>query len=180
MLDDYGFEVFEENPFPIAYLITFRTYGTWLHGDPEGSVQRGIGGSKSSASRSVNIPLREKMSEELRHAPTVLNDRQRELVRAAIVEVCEYREYELKALNVRSNHTHAVISKWIKPEKIVNDLKAYSTRKLRTEGEFGGEAKIWSRGRSTRYLWKPRNVEAAVEYVLYSQGDVPPETIFVD
>gem|GEM_PF-5201292 len=29
---------------------------------------------------------------------------------------------------------------------------------------------IWSRGGSTRYLWKPARVAAAVEYVLYSQG----------
>jgi hypothetical protein len=33
MLDDYGFEIYEENEFPIAYLLTFRTFGTWLHGD---------------------------------------------------------------------------------------------------------------------------------------------------
>jgi hypothetical protein len=40
MLDDYGFEIYEENPFPLAYLITLRTFGTWLHGDERGSVGR--------------------------------------------------------------------------------------------------------------------------------------------
>ena len=25
---------------PVAYFITFRTYGTWLHGDARGSVNR--------------------------------------------------------------------------------------------------------------------------------------------
>jgi len=25
---------------PLAYLITFRSYGTWLHGDERGSVDR--------------------------------------------------------------------------------------------------------------------------------------------
>jgi hypothetical protein len=33
MLDDYGFEIYEENEFPIAYLLPVRTFGTWLHGD---------------------------------------------------------------------------------------------------------------------------------------------------
>ena len=29
------------NPFgPMGYLITFNTYGTWLHGDARGSVDR--------------------------------------------------------------------------------------------------------------------------------------------
>ncbi len=40
MLDDYGFEIYEENAFPIAYLLTFRTFGTWLHGDERGALQR--------------------------------------------------------------------------------------------------------------------------------------------
>jgi hypothetical protein len=31
---------FDDNefPLPLAYLITFRCYGTWLHGDARGSV----------------------------------------------------------------------------------------------------------------------------------------------
>ncbi len=30
----------DENEGPLAYLITFRTYGTWLHGDDRKSVDR--------------------------------------------------------------------------------------------------------------------------------------------
>jgi hypothetical protein len=39
-LDEYGYEVWDENTFPLAYLITFRTFGTWLHGDGRTSVKR--------------------------------------------------------------------------------------------------------------------------------------------
>ena len=28
------------HPTPLAYFITLRAYGTWLHGDPRGSVNR--------------------------------------------------------------------------------------------------------------------------------------------
>ena len=31
---------FDENEFPLAYLITFRCYGTWVHGDERGSMDR--------------------------------------------------------------------------------------------------------------------------------------------
>ena len=31
---------FDDNEFPLAYLITFRCYGTWLHGDERGSMDR--------------------------------------------------------------------------------------------------------------------------------------------
>src|SRR5262245_60357021 len=32
--------VWDDNEFPLAYLITFRTYGTWLHGDERTSIDR--------------------------------------------------------------------------------------------------------------------------------------------
>ena len=55
-------------------------------------------------------------------------------------------------------------------------FKAFATKKLREE-EFGiaSTQKYWARGRSCRYLWKPRHVIAAVDYVLYSQSDLPFE-----
>ncbi|HTK37762.1 MAG TPA: hypothetical protein VL325_04655, partial [Pyrinomonadaceae bacterium] len=30
----------DDNEFPLAYLITIRTFGTWFHGDERGSVDR--------------------------------------------------------------------------------------------------------------------------------------------
>jgi REP element-mobilizing transposase RayT len=109
-------------------------------------------------------------------SPSILLDpHQRSIVSSAISEVCQYREYELKALNVRTNHVHAVVSKAIKPEKIVNDFKAYATRRLRGEWQFAADGKVWARGASTRYLWKPKHVVAAVDYVLYCQEDIPFE-----
>ncbi|MGH9840991.1 MAG: hypothetical protein ACREEM_19730 [Blastocatellia bacterium] len=33
-------EGFSDSRIPLAYLITFRCYGTWLHGDERGSVDR--------------------------------------------------------------------------------------------------------------------------------------------
>lgn len=77
------------------------------------------------------------------------------------------------AVNIRSNHGHAVIGAAVKPEKIVNDLKVYATRALKDAGLVAAEQKVWARGASTRYLWKPAGVDAAIEYVMYSQGDVP-------
>ncbi len=114
----------------------------------------------------------------MRQEPIILSERQRDIVKDAITEVCTHREYLSRAINVQSNHAHIVVSKNIKPDKIVNDFKAYATRRLRAAAEFPAEVKIWSRGASTRYLWKPRHVEAAVDYVLYSQEDMPFDTIF--
>ncbi len=92
MLDDYGFEIYEENDFPVAYLITFRTFGTWLHGDEKGAY-----GRPNSVVRSKyvepNMPLKEAMRTQLRQKPLILSPPARSVVEAAIREVCETRGY---------------------------------------------------------------------------------------
>jgi len=168
-------EFYEENEFPIAYLLTFRTFGTWLHGDRRGSVTRNGKVLPGSYKLEPNVPLKEVMREVQRQPAVTLDSSQRELVRQAIIEVCDHRQYTLHAVNVRTNHSHSVISKGVKPEKIVNDLKAYATRKLRENWQFGSTEKVWSRGASTRYLWKPQHLAGAIDYVLYCQEDVPFE-----
>jgi len=174
-LDEYGFPRFEQSEFPIAYLITFRTYGTWLHGDERGSVRRNGNNLYQGPGITTSIPLRDSMAEMQKEPIFVLNPEQRECVEAAINEVCDFRNYLLRTANVRSNHAHSVVSGTVNPEKIVNDFKSYATRRLRLEGLCNPEQKIWSRGASTRYLWKPRHVEAAVDYVKYCQEDIPFE-----
>lgn len=174
-LDEYCFPRFEQSEFPTAYLITFRTYGTWLHGDERSSVRRNgnnrYGGPKVTSS----APLRELMRETQEGESVILDTAQRNCVDAAIKEVCEFRKYLLRALNVRTNHGHVVVSAAVKPEKIASDFKVYATRRLRAEGLCGPDQKIWSRGASTRYLWKPRHVDGAVDYVKYCQKDIPFE-----
>ena len=178
MLDDHGFQIFEDNEFPLAYLLTFRSFGTWLHGDERGSTERSSDQRFKASAVPPNVPLREKMESEMIQVPIVFSSTQRTLIAEAITEVCSFRQYQLRAVNVRTNHDHAVVSKAIMPEKIVNDFKAYATRRLRLEHEICLGLKVWSRGASTRYLWKPRHIEAAIDYVLYSQDDVPFETGF--
>lgn len=175
LLDDYGFEVYENNEFPLAYLLTFRTYGTWLHGDERHSVTRHGGNIYGTPDLAPNQKLKLTMESELKQPSVLLDDFQREIVESAIKEVCSHRKYFLKAINVRTNHVHAVVSAQTKPERIVDTFKAYSTRKLRFEKQFKNNLQIWSRGRSRRYLWKPKHVALAINYVLFGQGDVPFE-----
>jgi REP element-mobilizing transposase RayT len=175
MFDDHGFPKFETNDFPLAYLITFRTYGTWHHGDHRYSIGRNGMNIYNGPRLQPSVPFAEKMKESQRVASVILTELQREIVTKALTEVCSHRGYFLQAQNIRTNHAHSVVSASIMPEKIVADFKAYATRRLREAGEFGERDRIWSRGASTRYLWKPRHVDAAVEYVLYGQGDIPFE-----
>ena len=172
LVSDYDFD---DNEFPLAYLITIRCYGTWLHGDDRLTVDRhglNIYGTKR---RAATPKLEALMTRNMKEEPVVLNERQRAVVKDAINEVCDYRRYDLKAINVRTNHAHAVVSAQSKPEPIVDAFKSYSTRKLPETGSLAGNVRPWARGRSRRYLWKPQHVSRAIDYVLYGQGDIIPD-----
>jgi REP element-mobilizing transposase RayT len=99
-----------------------------------------------------------------------LTEEMRITVQSAIVGVCEHRTWRLLALHVRTNHTHAVVAASAAPERVINDFKSYATRALRRAGLVGQGARIWSRHGSTRYLWKPDEVTAAIDYAVNRQG----------
>lgn len=115
------------------------------------------------------------MKENLKEEIFILNEIQREKVEESIKETCKARNYDLLALNVRTNHVHIVVSAQIKPEIITNGLKSHATRKLRENYPILKDLQVWSRGGSNRYLWKKHHVDLAINYVLYSQGLLPFE-----
>ncbi|MEP7214254.1 MAG: transposase [Acidobacteriota bacterium] len=164
-------ETWDDNQFPLAYLITIRTYGTWLHGDERQSVDRHGKNVFGTERISANADLIAKMEANARFEPFFLNAEQRSAVDNAVRSVCSTRKYVLLAVNVRSNHLHAVVTAPAKPEPIMNAFKANATRELRASGLVRLEQTIWSRGGSRRYLWKDNEVARAVDYVRYDQGE---------
>jgi REP element-mobilizing transposase RayT len=127
---------FDDNEFPLAYLITFRCYGTWLHGDDRGSMdpKHNVYGSSKIA---PNSRLQESDSKQLKHPPSRLTARKRKVVKNAVREVCEHRKYLLRAINVRTNHMHTVVTAMRKPEPVLIAFQAYSTRvSAQAEADF--------------------------------------------
>ncbi|HJX92976.1 MAG TPA: hypothetical protein VJ372_20940 [Pyrinomonadaceae bacterium] len=78
----------------LAYFISFRTYGTWLHGDKRGSIDR-----FHNQYRSPYIPPNEKWhrfnADKLKRPPFTMNARQRSAVEVAIRETCRLRKWAL-------------------------------------------------------------------------------------
>ncbi len=165
MLDDYGFEIYENYDFPRAYLITIRTYGTWLHGDRRYSIGRKDTNVYGLPAIPPNEGLEKWMTEEMKQPPRLLIEAERRVVYESIEELCNRKSYPLHAANVRTNHAHIVLSAQKKPERVIVEIKANATKWLREAGLASPRERIWSRGKSRRYLWKPRNVIAAVNCV---------------
>ena len=160
---------------PLAYFLTFTTYGTWLHGRDPGSVDR--------AHNEVGAPFLPPDAERMRaarvqmkEAPYTLGPERRNVVLGTICEVARHRRWNLWAVHVRTNHAHIVVTADAKPEKVMADFKAYASRRLKERLGEPADCPRWTKHGSTLYLWTEAEVAAKIEYVLNEQG--PPMAAF--
>jgi len=112
----------------------------------------------------------------MNHDPITMSVAMQAVVGATIRKVAAYRGWELLVLTVRTNHVHVVVESNDKPEKIMNDFKSWSTRRLREAGLISAQSPVWSRHGSTRYLWDDRAITEASHYVAESQGTTSKST----
>ena len=128
---------------PLAYLLTWTCYGTWLHGDPRGSVDaehNALGTPLAPAS-----PRRQAVhKEQMRAGACRLSEAACRIVSETITDHCELRQWSLHAVNVRSNHVHVVVSCDVAPEVAMSQLKAWSTRRLRGNGHRRPDEAAWA------------------------------------
>ncbi len=150
---------------PIAYFLTWTCYGTWLHGDQRGSVDDNHNTLGYPLVKS-NSTWVSHASSKLRHQPIKLSIIARKLITNTITDHCNYKSWNLYAINVRTNHVHVIVTAPKEnPELVMRQFKSWATRHLRKSGIFSSDTKIWTHHGSTRYLWKEENVYAAINYV---------------
>jgi len=154
---------------PLAYLITFRSYGTWLHGDERGSVDR-FHNHYGSPYLAHDDDWRQQNESRLNQPMVALNLEQRSVVEHAIRETCNLRNWLLHAISIRTNHVHVVVSTDSKPpERALNAFKANATRRLRQQGYWNHPLSPWADGGSKRYLWTEGAVKRGIDYLINGQ-----------
>jgi REP element-mobilizing transposase RayT len=146
-------------PPPLGYLITWTTYGAWLPGDQRGWVEDDVPGIQAADSVRQTV-ARVQMTEE----PVLLSEAQRALVEATIRDHCALRQWHLHAVNVRSNHVHVVVSASLPPEQVMNQFKAWCSRRL--SEQFGRRKTWWTRHGSTKWINEEVYLHNAIRYVL--------------
>src|SRR5436309_36464 len=112
-------------PDPLAFYLTWPTYGTWLPGDERGWVKYGRGFQPPDPIRKLEAEAR--MTEDA----CILDEAQRQLVEQTITDHCLIRGWEMRAVNCRTNHLHVVVSANRHPDDIREQFKAWCTRKLK-------------------------------------------------
>lgn len=194
-------------PDPLAFFITFTTYGAWLHGRESGSVDRRHN-TPGTPLLSANPDLEQARQDSLRQEPYLLDHARRHLVLRTIQEVAEHRLWKLWAVHVRTNHVHIVVTapsnhtrppnlraesvsagfsanhprpentpsgihvpNYCKPEKVMADFKAWTSRRLREAFSEPRDREHWTRHGSTRWLNTQTSLHQAIAYVLAEQGE---------
>jgi REP element-mobilizing transposase RayT len=167
-------------PEPLAYFLTWSTYGTWLPGDERGWIEYQQGWQLPDPVRKLEAEAR--MTEDTCR----LDREQRAVVERQIAETCHVRGWELHAVNCRSNHTHVVVTADQAPKLVRNQLKAWCTRRLKElevvhQQALGRERDAaalrenwWAERGSQRFINDPESLEAAIRYVHDGQ-DQPRE-----
>jgi REP element-mobilizing transposase RayT len=154
----------------VVYLITFACYGGHLHGGISGSVDRrhNAPGTPILEADPARVAFEAELMDQ---APYRLDQIRRDAVLGSIQEVCVHRGWSLLAAHVRTNHVHTVVEAEVPPERITGDFKAYASRRLNAMRLDEPNRKRWGRHGSTRWLWKPQHVSAAMQYVVAEQGE---------
>jgi REP element-mobilizing transposase RayT len=160
-------------PDPLAYFITWNTYGTWLPGDQRGWVDYRHGWQLP------NPILELESAARMTEAACRLDREQRTCVENQIHETCRIRGWTLHAVNCRTNHLHIVLTADLHPDKVRSQIKAWCTRRLKElERERGAAAPIrenwWAERGSQRYINDDDSLEAAILYVRDGQDRPRP------
>ncbi len=63
-----------------------------------------------------------------------MDETARRIVRKAIQQHAEFRNWQLHTVHVRTNHVHIVVTGDLSPERMQLEFKAYATRELKKSG----------------------------------------------
>ena len=154
----------------LAYFITWTCYGTWLHGEERGSVDRDHNDPCAPVLPADPVRFAQEQA-RMREPAYVLDEPRRAVVVRAIIEIVRRKGWLLHAVHVRSNHIHVVLTASGAPERVMNDLKTAASRRLNKAFPDEHGRTRWTRHGSTRYLWTESAVAQKVRYVLDEQGD---------
>ena len=153
---------------PFAYHLTWTAYGTWLHGDDRGWVESGVYGVQPGDTNRLRVA-----AVRMTQPPVTFDDTQRALIEATVERHCRVRGWQLHALNARTNHVHVVVTADRAPDEVMNQLKAWCSRRLSDAAGLGGAQRSKNAGRkkwftehgSTKWINDEAYLENAIRYV---------------
>jgi REP element-mobilizing transposase RayT len=153
---------------PIAFFLTWTTYGSWLPGDDRGWTD-------SRGHLRVAEPARTlQASRLLAECPLALGAHQQSMVEDVIAAHCKFRGWTLHAVSCRPQHVHVVVTAvGVSPEDVLTQFKVWATRRLKAASADdripSSRRRWWSECGSKRWIYDVEGMGAVVTYVTECQ-----------
>jgi REP element-mobilizing transposase RayT len=149
---------------PLAYHITFGTYGSRLHGDERLTVDR----EHNEYGAPFLIHDEERRTGEaasLRRPPVELTMEQRLLTEATIPGVCDRGGWTYHIAACRPDHVHVLLAAEQEGKAVRKWLKRWLGEAISSRWRSHNRQDWWAEGGSVKWIWQPEYLEAAYEYI---------------
>jgi REP element-mobilizing transposase RayT len=162
------------------WLLTWRTYGTWLPGDQRGFVdpildeegKRVIHNTPGTSLDADNRKLREYSQSIMKGEAVYLTAEQAGPLLEQFQETARYRGWQMLAVAILANHVHLVVGVAGDPDPadLLRDFKSYGSRCLNRRWGVPANGSWWAESGSRRILRTEDSLRGAIKYVLDQQS----------
>ena len=150
--------------FPMAYHITWGTYGTRLHGDERGTVDRSMNNfGDPIIGRDGDWHRIE--SSRLRFPARVLTVEQRLLIENIVPDICIRGGWTFVTTAAADDHVHNIISSPVDGKDIRKWLKRWVSEALNKRWPIEQGQVWWAECGSVKWIWNEDYYRRAADYV---------------
>jgi len=150
--------------FPLAYHITWGTYGTRLHGDARGTVHRSENEFGDAIIGTDGDWQREEKS-LLRFPIRILTIQQRQFIERAVPPICRRGGWELITVAAGPDHVHCVIRAAVDGKDIRKWLKRWLGESMTGHWPIQPGEVWWAECGSVKWVWNQDYYMRVVDYV---------------
>ena len=149
---------------PLAYHITFGTYGTRLHGDLRGTIDRRHN-IRGEPVLGQNDAWRRTEKAILRCPPVFLTPEQREYAEVEIPFICDRGHWGYHIAACQTDHVHVLLTADREGPAVRRWLKRWLGDALSQRWPVPGERTWWAKGGSVKWVWDPGYRQRVFEYI---------------
>ncbi len=149
---------------PLAYHIKFGTYGSRLHGDARGTVDRSM--------NKLDDPIIgrdtdwEKIERSLlRFPPVVPTSQQRQFAESITPSICDRGGWQLHTCAVQHDHVHTLLTTTADAKTVRRLLKRWLGQALSERWPLPADATWWAEGGSIKWIWDEQYFENVFPYI---------------
>ena len=149
---------------PLAYHITFATYGTRLHGDERGTVDRDHN-CPGEPILDTDAP-RENFEASLMRFPSItFTEVQRRFVEVHLASICERGGWGYRIASAGEDHVHGLIAADAHGSVVRRLLKRWLGQALFERWPMSKGRTWWAEGGSVKWVWEEQYLRRAYDYI---------------